>query len=490
MANIHPLTVYEALKNSPAQSLLEQPTILQEKTQKRPLSVSIEDAFFGDSGKGRITLEFCQLLSKKGNLYSLRFNGGANAGHECYIHGKPIVTHQLPIGVIQEGTTALMARGMVIHPQDLLTEITTIKDQFNGSLPGTLLIDERAPLSLDTHRALETAINSFTLGGRGSTGRGIATAYASIYERTQVTVRDLLLDNWKDTFKSHYQFMVKKTKGFGKEFALDSIPINRLGTTKKISIGSEKQFLVALSDVREKLAEYTSSHISVSLHDAWTDPEIPFVIEGAQGAGLDPFHGVYPDVTSSRPMSRFVNDATYNVIMPDEISLRVAVMKTTYMSSVGQRKLPTHTKKAHEKWIQKTFDERGRSTGRLRDIYEVSIPIAQYLKKAAGYEYLAATHLDAAQKSQKIQVVTHYTHKKTGKEMPYLPYQDYLNDLSPHIVEFKGWSTKEVQKAKTPEQLPVAAKTFLSFLSQTIAPVIIGTTSPELGSYISWLPEL
>ena len=84
----------------------------------------------------------------------MRFNGGANAGHETYVHGKLIVTHQIPTGVVCEGATALITRAMVIHPEDLLFELNTLKNQFNGSLPAHLVIDDRVVLSLDTHRAL------------------------------------------------------------------------------------------------------------------------------------------------------------------------------------------------------------------------------------------------------------------------------------------------------------------------------------------------
>lgn len=482
--------LYQDLQSEKNTSVLSQTlpkNPLLETKNKRPLSVSIEDAFFGDSGKGRVTVEFNQILAKKAKLFSVRYNGGANAGHECYMDDKVIVTHQLPMALIEDGATGIMGRGVVLHPDDLLTELTHMQDQFGGKLPGTLLIDDRAVLSLDTHRAFETLLNNEHSGGRGSTGRGIATAYGSFYERIAVTVKDLMSKDWQDIFSRHYDLYTKLSAGFGT--SLDTIEVTTLQKGKR-PVGTKKDFLARLSHARGEIASYVSSEIFTMLQDAWKNPKIAFTFEGAQGGGLDPYHGVYPDVTASRPTSRNINDTTYNIVDPNMISLRLAVMKTTYMSSVGIRKLPTQQNQTEAKWFQTTFDEKGRSTGRLRDIYEVSIPIGRYIRAAGQFDYLVATHLDASLKDQKISVVTHYTDKKTKKEVPYLPYQDYLDTLDAHVVSFSGWDGNALKYAKSPKDLPTEARTYLAFLSQTIAPVAFGTTNPQLGSYISWLPKL
>lgn len=108
----------------------------------RQNSLSVEDAFFGDSGKGSVVAKFNEILMRDGKLYSMRYNGGANAGHEANINGKEIITHQLPMVVVKEGATAFITRGMVLHPEDLLTEIKTVQNTLGASeLPGSLIID-------------------------------------------------------------------------------------------------------------------------------------------------------------------------------------------------------------------------------------------------------------------------------------------------------------------------------------------------------------
>jgi len=463
-------------------------TIKQTPEGFRPKCVCVEDVYFGDSGKGAVVAKFNNLLNKKNNLVSIRFNGGANAGHESKIGGNLVVTHQLPMGITAEGATAIISRGMVIHPEDLLTEITDIKETLGGKIPGKLIIDERVTLALDTHRAFESALNFFTTGGRGSTGKGISPSYASHYERISVTLKDLLANDWEENLKEHYRLYRALISGFGEDFQIANSDVPTLTKNKgeKRKVGSEKEFIERLKYARNKIRKYSSPDIPTLLETVWKNEKIPITLEGAQGAGLDPYHGVYPDITASRPMSRFLNDATYNIILPEHIFHRVAVMKTTYMSSVGIRKLPTVKDADLEKWIQETFDERGRTTGRLRDIYPVSIPIATYLRKAAGYSFIAATHLDASKKDVGIKVVIRYVDKKTGKEKPYLPYQDYLDKLEPIFIEFDGWNGSEVKHAKSIDALPKETETYLSFLSAAIAPISLCSFGPGLDEYLVW----
>lgn len=477
------LDIYQSCSNNPNPRLIPIP---KPSLSARPNSISIEDAFFGDSGKGSVVAKLNHILSKKGPVISLRYNGGANAGHETYFHGRSIVTHQLPTGVIEEGAMAIISRGMVIHPEDLLTEITEVGKNFGSNLPGRLMIDPHTVLCLDTHRAEEAALKKLSEGGKGSTNRGIASAYASVYLRNPVTLGNLLSKNWEDIFRSHYRLYQIKVQGFGLD--LKNTTVYNMGDLKKEKvIGIEDEFINRLKYCHSKLKSYAYSDMYDYLQKSWNDPQIPFTIEGAQGIGLDPYHGVYPDVTSSRSASRNINDATYNIILPEEIFLRLAVMKTTYISSVGSRQLPAIPDPDQEKWIQKEFNETGRSTGRLRDIYPIPLPIAQYLKVGAGYQALVATHLDASKPEEIIRVATHYTDPITGAEKPYLPYQSQLDGLIPQFVEFKGWDGQAVKKAKTFEELPLVTKKYLSFLSKTIAPIAMLTTGPDLEEYISLL---
>lgn len=480
MASLEIINLYYTIQSLEAPSLT--PVRLHNTAQTRPNSLCVEDTTFGDSGKGSVVAKLNELHAQRGPVYSLRYNGGANAGHETYVHGRPIVTHQLPTGVITENVTAIIGRSMVLHPEDLLTEINRVAANFGGELPGRLLIDSKVVLALDTHRAEERAHNFYTTGGQGSTGRGIAQAYASFYERHPVLLEDLLSEDWEEKLRQHYQFYAKKLAGF--DVDLKDIPVYRMGQEKGSTVGSLPEFLGRLSYCRDRLRKYAEPQMYDLLLNVWQNPNIPFTFEGAQGPGLDPYHGVYPDVTASRPMSHNINDATYGIIRPEELAQRMAVMKTTYMSSVGKRVLPTFKNEDQEKWIQETFDEKGRSTGRLRDIYPITLPILAYLKRASGYDSLVATHVDASRPGETIRVITHYTDKITGQKRPYLPYQNELDKLQAHIVEFPGWDGEAAKRATLLDRLPEETRRYLLFLEKTVAPIAMLTTGPDLDQYL------
>ncbi len=494
----HVLQIFKDVKKSSSSlSDLNSQKINNKKTV-RPNSISVTDVFFGDSGKGSVIAKVNSILlnktkNTKGVLYSLRFNGGANAGHETLFNGRKVVTHQLPVALVEPSATGMITRGVLLHPEDLLTEINILKKTMGGKIPGKLIIDDRTILGLDTHRAFEFALNQQTTGGRGSTGRGIAPGYASLYLRIPVTVKELLDKNWRTIFSQHYRLYEKMISGLLEGITLGDVEVAILQEAGlvKHKVGSEQLFLDRLEETRSALKEYSTDSMYELLKDVWINhPEIPTTIEGAQAAGIDPYHGVFPDVTASRPLTRAIRDATYNIICHEEIALTSAAMKTTYFSSVGKRVLPMDKNGESMSWIQKDFDEVGRSTGRLRDIYPISIPLANYFKKADGYEYLMATHLDAARKDKKIAVVTHYVDKKTGKETEFKPYQDFVDRLEPKMVFFKGWDGNEIKNIRNAKDLPSEAQIFLSFLAKTIGPIALGTTGPDIDEFLSLNPIL
>ena len=138
---------------------------------------------FGDEGKGKIVDEYVNLLSSNNEVVVYRDNGGANAGHTIELeNGQRLALHQLPSGVVSKNATVILGKGMVLHPGDLLAEIQSVKALVGDSTHGTIMIDEMATLSLDTHRAFESVLSKWQTG-YAATGRGISPAYADILFR-------------------------------------------------------------------------------------------------------------------------------------------------------------------------------------------------------------------------------------------------------------------------------------------------------------------
>jgi adenylosuccinate synthase len=450
----------------------------------RPNSVAFGGGAFGDEGKGRIVDETCQLLVRqRGEVIVYRWNGGANAGHTVVVEGNRLVLHQLPSGVLFENATTILGKGMVIHPGDLIAEIDQVV-ALAGALPATLYIDAAAVLSLDTHRGLEGVLKRWAAGGRGATGRGISPAYADVLHRHPVRVRDLMASDWEAQLGRHYDLYHAMVGGLDGD--LPSAQVVRL-EGGPVEVGDKAVFLERLAAGRDKLGRFVKD-VHGFILDKWQNTGVPFVFEGAQGFGLDPRFGVYPDVTASDPTFGGILHSTEGAVQPAQIAVRAATLKATYTSSVGTRRLPTEMDEALAHRIREDAHEYGATTRRPRDIAHIDIPCLHFLSEASGSTHLVLTHLDIAYTDVPVKVCTHYT-DASGSAASYRPDQVYLDSVTPHYIELPMWDGKAVEGASAIERLPQEAYQYIAFLSQALGrPPLFGTTGPQRDAVITWLP--
>jgi len=224
------------------------------------------------------------------------------------------------------------------------------------------------------------------------------------------------------------------------------------------------------------------------IEDVWYHTTIPFSFEGSQGSGLDPYFGLYPDVTASRPLARIsIPDSTEGVIMSEHIPVRIGVMKVPYMSSVGSRVPPYSMDKTIADMYRDQNEERGKSTGRDRGIYPIDLVAMRALQKVAGYSHVVITHMDSPHEDIPIEVVIDYKDKVTGKSVPYRPYQTEWDKVVGEVITVDSWDGKQVENMRSVDELPLEARRFITFISKTIAPVAIITNGRPLGNMISFL---
>lgn len=129
---------------------------------------------YGDEGKGRVSAHYV-----KDYDWSVRFNGGPNAGHTVYDdNGVKHKLHHLPGGAVVGKKVAIHA-GTVINPETFLQEC----EQLNWRFP--LFI------SKDVHLISSEHIEQDRSGsGIGSTKRGIAYVYSDRALRRGNRVQD------------------------------------------------------------------------------------------------------------------------------------------------------------------------------------------------------------------------------------------------------------------------------------------------------------
>lgn len=437
-------------------------------------SYAICGAAFGDEGKGRIVDMLVNDLAARGPVIVYRDNGGANAGHTVeFATGERVAFHQLPSGLFIKGATVVLGKDMVIHPGDLLAELVQIALVTATKQRAKIRIDEMAFLSLDTHRAFENVLKQWQEGGKGSTGRGIAPAYADVLLRHPLRMRDIIHFN-QEKVEKHYQLYQALIKGLGQNLAELTVPT--LGGTPKV-VGTQKAFVKELQAQAAQLKTLVGD-----LHDwlgeTWLNPKYGFVFEKAQAIGLDARWGVYPDVTASDTTLDGILSATQGTIDPDRIGVRAGVMKATYMSSVGTRQLPSLMETKLAQRIREDAHEYGATTKRPRDIAYLDIPAIKFFAKVGRLNALILTHMDVAYADTPIKVCVGY---KIGKKLvEYRPDQEFLNTVTPVYEQLPSWSAQLVAAATTIKELPTAARDFIYFVEDTLSiPVMMVTTGPQ-----------
>ncbi|MDP3733251.1 MAG: adenylosuccinate synthetase, partial [Candidatus Daviesbacteria bacterium] len=156
---------------------------------------------WGDEGKGKIV----DLLSEKAD-FAVRFHGGNNAGHTIVVNNKKYPLHLIPSGVLHPKTKCVIANGVVVDLEVLVSEIEMFqKDGIKVS--GRLFISDRCHLVLAYHKALDQAYeNARGKEKLGTTARGIGPAYSDKVSYNGIRIYEL--KNW-DLFVEKFSFQVK-----------------------------------------------------------------------------------------------------------------------------------------------------------------------------------------------------------------------------------------------------------------------------------------
>lgn len=444
-------------------------------TKIRKNSFAFCGGSFGDEGKGRIVDKFVSDYAKKGPVVVYRDNGGANAGHTVeFEDGRRIALHQLPSGVFINNATVILGKGMVLHPGDLVEEINQVKEIFGGKIRVKILIDEMAVLSLDTHRAFEAVLKDWQEGGRGATGRGIGPAYADVLLRHPLRVRELMAFD-EEKIKKHYQLYQGLIAGLGGRLAEVLVPA--LGKIEKIPVGSLADFVSRLQIQRNELGNFIAG-VSDFLKKSWSDKKCAYIFEKAQAVGLDARYGVYPDVTASDCTFGGILSSSEGIINPDEIAVRASVIKATYMSSVGARRLPTVMEEELARRIREDAHEYGATTGRPRGIAYLDLPALRFFAKVGRANHLVLTHMDIVYPETLIKICMAY--EIEGREVSYRPDQEFLNKVTPKYIEMPTWDKEKISQVKKLKDLPKEAKNFLKFISKELnLPILMITFGPK-----------
>jgi len=465
-------------------------------------TVAINCLQWGDTGKGKI-IDF---FSDWADIVA-RGTGGDNAGHTVWYGNNKYVSHLIPCG--HPDKINVMGSGMVINPKSLFEEIKSARE--NGINHRNLMLSLNAILILPFHIAQDN-LSEISAGKDkiGTTGRGIAWAYADQVNRSGLFVNDLLnkdilfnkikknYDSKKFFFNSYDPQLIKaileSTRledgfywNYENLFDLDAI------VDKYYFYGQELKDLICDSD------EFIRQNVGCK----------KIAIEGAQGLGLSNRYGTYPYVTSS-DCSPY-GSAEGVGLRYDRIGLSLGIIKA-YATRVGHGPFPSESGgEFSENWCNDSAnnretellflkeieqgskknvfnddfifgmklriagDEYGATTGRPRRVGWLDLPFLKHAMKF-GVKDLVITKLDVLNDCDIIKVCDSYRYrgpaynygKRTIVDGDIFDdaVMDYniIKNCKPIYTDFLGWKT-DINDCKRFSDLPRNLISFLRFIS-------------------------
>lgn len=408
---------------------------------------------WGDEGKGKIV----DLLTEDAK-YTVRYQGGHNAGHTLVIDGEKTVLHLIPSGILRDNVKCVIGNGVVLSPDALLEEMKPLEER-GIPVRERLFISEACPLILPYHIALDQA-RELARGKKaiGTTGRGIGPAYEDKVARRGLRVGDLFD---KETFAEK----LREVMDFH-NFQL---------------VHFYKAEAVSYEDVLEQVLGYadllTSMVIDVTDElDAARKRGDKIMFEGAQGTLLDIDHGTYPYVTSSNTTAGGVAAGTG--FGPRHIGYILGIAKA-YCTRVGAGPFPTELDDDVGYHLGTKGHEFGATTGRKRRcgwFDAVAMRRAIQINSISGF---CLTKLDVLDGLEELKICIGYE-MKDGNVLKVSPMAaEAFEEATPIYETMPGWSDNTFG-ATSLDELPQAALDYIKRIEElTGVSIDIVSTGPD-----------
>ena len=414
------------------------------------LGTAVVGLQWGDEGKGKIV----DLLARSHDA-TVRYNGGANAGHTVVVGGERFALHLIPSGILAKDTDAIIGNGVVVDPDVLLEEIERLRGR--GVDCSRVILSDRAHVVLPHHknedRRRESALSAIEGGARiGTTGRGIGPCYAEKAQRgAAIRVSDLLRP------------LVLR---------------DRLTRARLLSPAASDLDIAAETDRLGKIGERLRPHIQDTtylLHDMLGQGK-RLLFEGANATLLDVDHGTYPFVTSSSTTALGIGPGTG---VPARHIGRIVGLVKAYSPRVGGGPMPTEDSGEHGARIRERGNEFGTTTGRPRRCGWLDLVAVKYGAMISGVTELAVMLLDVLAGFETLPVCTAYERRDGAKTDRFVPDADELSGVRPAYETLPGFG-EEIRDVRRREDLPAAARRYLELIESFVGvPVRTVSVGPD-----------
>ncbi|MDO8716042.1 MAG: adenylosuccinate synthase, partial [Dehalococcoidales bacterium] len=210
------------------------------------------------------------------------------------------------------------------------------------------------------------------------------------------------------------------------------------------------------------------------------------LLEGAQGALLDPDFGTYPYTTSSSSLAG--GACLGSGIACNNVTGILGVFKV-YCTRVGSGPMPTELTDETGDLIRETGHEYGTTTGRPRRCGWFDAVAARFSSRINGFTRTALTRLDILDKFPTLKICVAY--KLDGKTIDYFPASiAALERCQPVYEEMPGWQSPTTH-IRQYRELPLRARQYVKRLEKlTGCPIGLICVGPEREQTIEVRPLL
>ena len=414
-------------------------------------NISVVGSQWGDEGKGKVV----DVYGESADLI-VRYQGGNNAGHTIVVKGEKHILHLLPAAALHEGKECIIANGVVVDIDVLLSEIEELTKA--GYLTTTkVYVSERAHVIMPYHKMLdklrEGAADQTTIG---TTGRGIGPAYSDKVGRLGIRVGDLL----------HPEYLRKRLQGILPE---KNCLLQSFYNERSLDLD---QLVEQFIELGKRLKPHIANTGEI-IHDALAKNK-KIMFEGAQGVLLDIDHGTYPFVTSSNTIS---GCAMVGAGVPPQAVDEVIAITKAYTTRVGEGPFPTELENETGALIQRVGGEFGATTGRKRRCGWLDLVALRHAKRINGFTGIALTKLDVLSEVQEIKVCTSYELDGKKLEIPPSSAED-LDRVKPIYRTFPSWKG-DLGAFNSLKEMPEQLQEYVKFIEGDLdTPVILMSVGP------------
>ncbi len=360
----------------------------------------VVDLGFGDAGKGLLT---DYLVRRTGARVVVRFNGGAQAGHNVMTaDGRHHTFAQFGAGTFVPGVRTFLSRHVLLHPGALLVEGEALRRIGITDAFERIGVSESARVITPFHQAANRLRELARGEGRhGTCGVGVGETVRDALEHPQDTVLAGELREVTALRPKLERIRERKRAELNSELGSHSPTVGEAASEWAIFERPD-----AIDTWLEQLAALRALELVVpdAALDRWSRNASDVVFEGAQGVLLDEVHGFHPFTTWSRCTPANARELAAE-LAGDFEPVRVGVLRS-YGVRHGAGPFPSELRDPPFRVSEHNVENFWQGPVRYGWFDAV---LARYaLEASGGVDALALTHLDAVSRMARASVCVGY----------------------------------------------------------------------------------